>query len=69
MTYIYIPYFDNGFHVLRADVARSRKVSGYWMHCGMIYGPYAYTTEEAAQCYIDKRYNEAKEYLYEEVTA
>ena len=73
MASIYIPYYDNGsFHIQEADAQTARKighgVNSFWLWRGMVYGPNAYTTELGAQNYIDKRYNEAKQYLYEEVT-
>ena len=66
METIYIPYYErNEWHILAADAARARKISLFWMHCGTIYGPTAYTTVVGAQLYIDRHDNEAKKYLYE----
>ena len=68
MASIYIPYYDKGWHILKADASKARKVSGYWLYCWVIYGDTAYTTEDGAQYYIDKRYNEAKKYLFVSAT-
>ena len=62
---IYIPYYDKGWHIQRAEANKARKLGNYWIYCGDIYGPTAYTTENGAQAYIDKRYNisHALEYI------
>ena len=73
MASIYIPYYDNGsFHIQEADAQTARKighgVNSFWLWRGTIYGPYAYTTAAGAQLYIGRHDNEAKQYLYGEVT-
>ena len=66
---IYIPYYDRGWHIQPAKADRVRKLGNYWSYCGWIYGPNAYTTEDGAQAYIDKRYGEARIAEYKEVRA
>ena len=61
---IYIPYYDRGWHVQEADSGRARKIGRFWEYGGWIYGDTAYTTEEGAQAYIDKRYNQAFQLAY-----
>ena len=63
---IYIPYYNRGYHVQQAD-ASAKRVGGYWLWCGTIYGPTAYTTEAAAYQYINKQYNDAKKAEYKPV--
>ena len=62
---IYIPYYDRGWHIQRATADKARKLGEYWIYCGWIYGPNAYTTEDGAQACIDKRYSisQALEYI------
>ena len=60
----YIPYYDRGWHILQAPVDRMKRFCKYWSCNGWIYGENAFTTEEAAQAYIDKNYKLAFQFEY-----
>lgn len=63
---IYIPYYDNGWHIQVAKAGEAFKIGGSWHYRGWIYGPTAYTSRDGAQAYIDKRYPTARSFEYEE---
>ena len=60
---VYIPYYSNGYHIMEADES-ARRVGGYWLFRGTIYGPTAYTTEAGAAQYINKQYNDSRKTEY-----
>ena len=61
---IYIPYYDRGYHIQKADAEKARRIGRYWLYNGVIYGDTAYTTETGAQAYINNRYNESRQTEY-----
>ena len=64
---IYIPYYDRTWKIQEADSETAREIGSFvksWLWRGMIYGPTAYTDEQGAQNYINKRYNEARKTEY-----
>jgi hypothetical protein len=60
----FIPYYDKGWHILEAPTARMRRFCKDWSCNGWIYGEHAFTTEEAAQAWIDKKYSFAYKLEY-----
>ena len=70
---IYIPYYDRTWKIQEADSETARQIGSFdkwWLWRGNIYGPNAYTDEQGAQNYIDRRYNEARKTEYRpEVTS
>lgn len=57
--YIYIPFYDRGWHIQKADVALVRRLGKCYEYRGTCYGDKAYKTESGAQAWIDKEYNTA----------
>ena len=67
---IYIPYYERGWHIQTADSEEAlRRVGHLWMYSGTVYGTTAYTTQEGAQAYTDKRYYEAQQSEYQRTDA
>jgi hypothetical protein len=60
----FIPYYDRGWHILQAPIDRMKRFCKDWSCNGWIYGEHAFTTEEAAQAYIDKNYKLAFQFEY-----
>jgi len=60
----FIPYYDRGWHILEAPKERMKRLCKWWSCNGWIYGENAFTTEEAAQAYIDKNYKLAFQFEY-----
>ena len=68
---IYIPYYDRcNWHIQEADAEQSRQIGRdkSWLYRGMIFGSNAYTDEQGAQNYIDKKYNDARKTEYKEAS-
>ena len=53
---IYIPVFNTGWSVISVNACDCRRLGGYILHAGTIYGDTAYITEAAAWAYINKEY-------------
>ena len=63
---IYIPYYDRTWKIQEADAEQVRHIGRdkSWLYRGMIFGPYAYTDEQGAENYINKKYSDARKTEY-----
>lgn len=58
----YAAYYDRGYKVLEFDASKARRIGGYLVYNGWIYGPAneCFTDPEGARLWIMKEYHAAR---------
>lgn len=60
----YAAYYERGYHILEFDAKKARRIGGYLVYNGWIYGPAneCFTDPEGARLWIIKEYGAARKY-------
>lgn len=60
----YAAYYDKGWNVLEFDASKARRIGGYLVYAGTIYGPAneCFTSQDGARLLIQKEYHAARAY-------
>ena len=58
----YAAYYDRGWNILEFDANKARRIGGYLVYSGVIYGPAneCFTSQEGARLWIQKEYHAAR---------
>ena len=64
IPYYFMDYNSQGWRILESPVNRMRRYGRGWACNGRVYDEHAFTTEEAAQAWIDKNYMLAFQFEY-----
>lgn len=60
----YAAYYDRGYKILEFDASKARRIGGYLVYAGTIYGPAneCFTDPDGARLWIMKEYHAARAY-------